>query len=225
MLEPSTTTINQLAKRWNLTLQQIIEAAIAGQIGLYFRLGNCAIADLPNPTPGNKLRRRPYQGYLRADKATLESILNDGEARYVQEAYLSDGQWVYVELPPQEVVPAAGEHAMPIQMSTPLTIKTDDLHALMEEVKADKKALPVSTMSAQTAKPVQRSTAQDAAILAALQAMGVDSLAVPKNSPGKPGTKAKVRSALNGNPLFTGTTVFDKAWERLTHRKEIVISA
>ena len=139
MLEPSKTTINQLAKRWNLTHQQIIEAAIAGQIGLYFRLGNCVIADLPNPAPGNKLLRRPYQGYLRADKATLQSILNDGEARHVQEAYLPDGKWIYVELPPQEVVPAVGEHAMRIQMSNPLTIKADDLHALMEEMAAHEK--------------------------------------------------------------------------------------
>lgn len=139
MLEPSKTTINQLAKRWNLTPGQIIEASIAGQIGLYFRLGNCVIADLPNPAPGNKLRKRAYQGYLQADKAALQSILNDGEARHVQEAYLPDGQWIYVELPPQEVVPAVSEHAMRIQMSNPLIIKADDLHALMEEVAAHEK--------------------------------------------------------------------------------------
>lgn len=55
--------------------------------------------------------------------------------------------------------------------------------------------------------------------------MGIDPLAVPKNSPGKAGTKAEVRTALDSNPLFTGTTVFDKAWERLTNRGEIVIRA
>jgi hypothetical protein len=77
----------------------------------------------------------------------------------------------------------------------------------------------------QTAKPVQRSAAQDAAILATLKAMGVDPLAVPKNPPGKPGTKAKVRTALEGDALFTGATVFDKAWGRLSTRGEIVISA
>ncbi|OGB54332.1 MAG: hypothetical protein A2503_01260 [Burkholderiales bacterium RIFOXYD12_FULL_59_19] len=138
MLEPITTTIYQLAERWSLTPQQIIEAAIAGQISLYFRLGNCVIADLPNPTPGD-FRRRSYQGYLRADKTTLDSILNDGEARHVQEAYLPDGKRVYVELPPQEVAPAVGEHAMRIQMATPLTIKAENLHALMEEVAAHEK--------------------------------------------------------------------------------------
>ncbi|APW46544.1 hypothetical protein [Rhodoferax antarcticus] len=75
------------------------------------------------------------------------------------------------------------------------------------------------------AKPVQRSAAQDAAVLAALKAMGIDPLAVPKNEAGKAGTKAKVRAAIASNALFTGTTVFDKAWERLSTRGEIVISA
>lgn len=75
------------------------------------------------------------------------------------------------------------------------------------------------------AKPVQRSAAQDAAVLAALKAMGIDPLAVPKNEAGKAGTKAEVRAALASNALFTGTTVFDKAWERLSTRGEIVISA
>lgn len=139
MIEPSTTTIYQLAERWSLTPQQIIEASIAGKIDLYFRHGNCVIADLPNPTPGNKLRLRAYQGYLRVDKAALEGILNDGEARYVKEAYLPGGQRVYVELPSYEVAPPVGGVAIRIQMGTPLTIKADDLHALMEEVEAHEK--------------------------------------------------------------------------------------
>ena len=97
------------------------------------------------------------------------------------------------------------------------------LEAEQEFAARNKAAAPESTT--QTAKPVQRSAAQDAAILATLKAMDVDPLAVPKNPPGKPGTKAKVRTALEGDALFTGATVFDKAWERLTTRGEIVISA
>jgi hypothetical protein len=81
----------------------------------------------------------------------------------------------------------------------------------------------VPATTAPAVKPVQRSAAQDAAILAALQSMSIDPLAISKNLPGKPGTKAKVRAALDNNPLFTGTTVFDRAWERLTKRREIVI--
>lgn len=76
--------------------------------------------------------------------------------------------------------------------------------------------------TAPAVKPVQRSAAQDATIIATLQSIHVDPLAIPKKLPGMPGTKAKVRAALNGNPLFTGTTVFNKAWERLLRRREIV---
>ena len=97
------------------------------------------------------------------------------------------------------------------------------LEAEQEFAARNKAAAPEATT--QKAKPVQRSAAQDAAILATLKAMDVDPLAVPKNPPGKPGTKAKVRTALEGDALFTGATVFDKAWERLTTRGEIVISA
>ena len=94
-----------------------------------------------------------------------------------------------------------------------------------EQEFANRKQAAIPATAAPEAKPVQRSAAQDAAILAMLQTMGIDPLAVPKNSPGKPGTKAEVRTALDSNPLFTGTTVFDKAWERLTSRGEIVIRA
>lgn len=89
----------------------------------------------------------------------------------------------------------------------------------------DQNASDVLATTAPSVKPVQRSAAQDAAILATLQTLNVDPLAVPKNSPGKPGTKAKVRAELRGNPLFTGTTIFDRTWERLTSRGEIVIRA
>lgn len=73
------------------------------------------------------------------------------------------------------------------------------------------------------AKPLQRTAAQDSAILCEIEKRGYDPLALPKNPPGKPGAKAAIRAALSENSLFTGGTVFDKAWERLTARAEIVI--
>lgn len=155
MIEPRTATIQQLAERWNWKPEQIIEVAIDGEIGLYFRLGNCVIADLPNPNPGHRLQMRHYQGYLRADKATLESVLNDGEARHVQEAYLPGGTRVFVELPPQEVVPTVGGVAMRmrIQMATPLTIKIDDLYALRDEVRTHGRTPPAPEPEPQAAAP------------------------------------------------------------------------
>ncbi|CAN5873254.1 hypothetical protein BH11PSE12_BH11PSE12_20480 [soil metagenome] len=65
------------------------------------------------------------------------------------------------------------------------------------------------------AKPLQRTLAQDTAILTAIKQAGYDPLALPKNEPGKPGVKSEIRDALNGNSLFVGTTVFRRAWERL----------
>lgn len=72
------------------------------------------------------------------------------------------------------------------------------------------------------AKPVSRGAAQDAAILAEIKNLGLDPLALIKNAPGKRGTKAAICTALLKNPLFVGSKVFDKAWERLTARTDIV---
>ena len=70
-------------------------------------------------------------------------------------------------------------------------------------------------------KPIQRSAAQDAAIMDAMREAGFDPQALSKNAAGKPGQKAVVRAALKGNSLFLGTSVFDKAWERLFKNGDI----
>jgi hypothetical protein len=71
--------------------------------------------------------------------------------------------------------------------------------------------------------PLQRTAAQDAAILSAITNQGLKPLEIPKNTPGKPGVKATIRTALTKDSLFVGSTIFDKAWVRLTSRGEIVI--
>lgn len=82
---------------------------------------------------------------------------------------------------------------------------------------------PVEPSSDEAAKPLQRSAAQDAAILRQIKDLGFDPLTVPKNQPGKAGVKSAVRNALSKDRLFTGAKVFDKAWERLSKNGEIVI--
>ena len=72
-------------------------------------------------------------------------------------------------------------------------------------------------------KPLQRTAAQDAAILGEIKKQGLDPLALPKNPTGKPGVKLAIRTALKSNSLFVGGTVFNKAWERLTARADIEI--
>jgi hypothetical protein len=71
--------------------------------------------------------------------------------------------------------------------------------------------------------PLQRTAAQDSAILCEIKKQGYDPLALPRNPLGKPGVKAAIRNALSKNLLFTGETVFNKAWERLTARADIAI--
>jgi hypothetical protein len=74
---------------------------------------------------------------------------------------------------------------------------------------------------AATPKPVSRAAAQDAAILAAIADAGHNPLELPANKPGKPGVSSAVRKALKGNSLFVGSTVFGKAWERLSKAGDI----
>jgi hypothetical protein len=65
------------------------------------------------------------------------------------------------------------------------------------------------------AVPMQRWPAQEAAILTKLREMGFDPCNLPMPKPGTPGPKAAVKRALGTSGMWTGETVFDKAWERL----------
>jgi hypothetical protein len=63
---------------------------------------------------------------------------------------------------------------------------------------------------------------QEKIILDEIKHLGHDPKHLPENMPGKRGVKAEVNNALKGNALFAGTTVFEKAWDRL--RKEGAIA-
>lgn len=73
------------------------------------------------------------------------------------------------------------------------------------------------------AKPIQRRAAQDDAIIDAIRQLGHAPQKLPKNESGKPGVKAAVRATLEGkNPMFpSGSTVLNKAWERLLENDDI----
>lgn len=94
------------------------------------------------------------------------------------------------------------------------------LLALLPAVEDD--APVVAVEPASDARPLQRGTAQETAILGQIKALGFNPAALPKNPPGKAGVKRDVREALSNDPLFTGATVFDKAWQRLRDNDEIV---
>lgn len=97
----------------------------------------------------------------------------------------------------------------------------------VEPMQAHNSAAPVTMEPAPVVPldvgPVQRSASQDAAILHQIVILGYDPMALPQNKQGKPGVKRAVRDALRENQQFVGVTVFDKAWERLSARGDIVI--
>lgn len=70
-------------------------------------------------------------------------------------------------------------------------------------------------------KPISRQLAQEREILRTLANLGYEAKALPKHLPGKPGARAEARTALEKNPMFVGSTVFDKAWQRLRNQSEI----
>lgn len=56
---------------------------------------------------------------------------------------------------------------------------------------------------------------QEDVILQTLKELQYDPKALPPNIPGKRGVKSECRQVLAALPLFDGSTVFKKAWERL----------
>ena len=72
-------------------------------------------------------------------------------------------------------------------------------------------------------KPVRKKLRdQENAILEQIKTLGHDPKALPARQPGAPGVKAAVEKALGSSGLFSATTAYSKAWERL--RKEGAIA-
>lgn len=97
-------------------------------------------------------------------------------------------------------------------------VTRDDVNAWLDGQRAGYRWEERISKARQTAKPVQRQPAQDAAILEELRRLGLDPLALPAVQEGKASPeKAAVRAAL---PSLT-KAVFDHAWKRLTGDKRI----
>ena len=71
-------------------------------------------------------------------------------------------------------------------------------------------------------KPRLKMRNQEEAILEAIRKFGYNPQKLPKNDEGKSGIKAKVSNELKASPFFDAKTAFNKAWERLRSRKEII---
>ena len=79
----------------------------------------------------------------------------------------------------------------------------------------------LSLTSTEAPKPRTLLRDQEKAIIACISSLVFDPKQLPKKSPGKGGVKKQVRDNLDGNSLFKGVTVFDRAWERLRKSGEI----
>ena len=81
---------------------------------------------------------------------------------------------------------------------------------------------PASDQHAPASTPVPRFMAQEDAIFATLKTLGHNPLQLPKNPPGKRGVKADVKDTLGCSGIWSGSTVFAKAWERMLTSGTIV---
>lgn len=71
------------------------------------------------------------------------------------------------------------------------------------------------TQNAGLNSPVSRHSSQDDAIVAEIRKLGHDPAALPKaKKNGAPGVRSQVKAALGNEGMWSGSTVFKKAWER-----------
>ena len=176
----------------------------AGELEL--RMKGCA--------PSKNEMKTQFNAFCKRESIEPTSQIDRWEKNYTGEG-LQDGMY-------EVTVTEAERFAAPFRVSFQVEgpAQTAVTPAPVEAVGASDDVEPDN---AEPAKPLQRTAAQDSAILCEIKKQGYDPLALPKNLPGKPGVKAAIRAALSKNSLFTGGTVFDKAWERLTARADIAI--
>lgn len=104
-------------------------------------------------------------------------------------------------------------------------LATHDLNAYSAALTSDTVSATAAQMKEANAKavikPVSRSAAQDALVLAELKEQGFDPLALPSSPPGKSGVPAKIRSALVSKKVIQSVHIFEHAWQRLAKNKQI----
>lgn len=95
-------------------------------------------------------------------------------------------------------------------------------HSLMENNQEPQESLPANNKIEVITTKQPKMRMQEKAILDEIIRLGYEPQNIPANSSGQNGVKHEVRIALEKNALFSGTTTFDRAWERLRRCKKIV---
>jgi hypothetical protein len=77
------------------------------------------------------------------------------------------------------------------------------------------------TLAIADSKPMPRHRVQELATLQKIVALGYDPKALPAGVNGRRGVKSEVRAALGNKDMWTGTSVFNQAWQRLRNDGQI----
>lgn len=147
-------------------------------------------------------------------------------SEYYEEAYWDDlNAWLSIneprlfskfKFPPPVDAESAGELAVEPEAGLGTGNEWDS-------TAASETLAPTTPDSKSTERPASVQRQQELAILEEIRVLGLDALALPRNSPGKRGPKAQVRQAMlaNARQLFISVKVFDLAWERVRAAGEI----
>lgn len=89
---------------------------------------------------------------------------------------------------------------------------------LLEDVSAFcAPGLPLASPPSSQKRQIQ----QEEEIIDAIKALGYDPLMLPKNTPGQSGVKKEVKAKLGTKGIWAGSSVFNRAWERVSSKNMI----
>jgi hypothetical protein len=199
-MDPKYLRLQDASELLRLTEHILLHHAAMGQIqlcaDLYAKSDHIhMVRDDPLEFPPHSMPQGVYGLYQDDDLRWIEQP--DFEEVELSEVYkVEDGRAWLVDFPNGVKI-----------TKTNLVILTAEISRIKaEQVQAD---------GGDSIKPVQRSAAQDAAIISALKTLGHDPKRLPKNAPGKPGVRSEVWAILKKNSkTFSSTKVFTNAWER-----------
>jgi len=163
--------------------------------------------------------KRQSEGYFTVNEAAqILADMRDGAdvgdlirqmRRAFEEGTLQIREWRGLKLP----------HSDATEISVFLSlVKAADIKTWLSGAGVDEEFPNSGDDAIQNSVPIPRQRHQEEAILRVIDELGYLAKALPKSKPGKKGVKAEVRANLR---CLLGT-VFDKAWQRLRDRHEII---
>jgi hypothetical protein len=221
--EKNFVSIPELANRWNWQESEVCELILQGKLvpSWYFNKYDAyQLYELSWDEEINDFCGTPLEG-SRGDEEELLTISIRAEGFYflIQPKRTSPTTCDFWLFSNTNGPFSSGDsvHHLPSPISL-LEVKQRGIVMIAEVEKYEQefKSHPENHEQQNQFKPMPRFSAQDAYLLKQIKLMEIDPKQLPKNQPGRAGIKSKIRQSTSNNyQLFTGTRVFDKAWERL----------